>query len=176
MTDTAVVHKRQAAEIVEIKKGGRKRVEYEGSGRWINEAICAVMLTQPSKWYDIKELARLGFRSASTTNQQKARNRIPKLFHYMFQAHNRVLIREFERRIEDTRIDRVNHRTRKVPLKGRSILWRIKIAEVEDIDQARSELQALSAKKEVSQVELRDMLDSLKMLEAPKDSEAEASK
>src|SRR6516225_1017547 len=163
MTDNLPKIKRHA-EIIEFTKNGKKQFQYDGPARWNNEAICQVLLMYPAKWFSMEELARIAFRLASPTNQSKARRRISRLFHHLFKHHNRVLLKEYERRLDDVRL---MSKIRKTPLKGRNIITRIKIAEFEDKPQALAELEALFSRNEISRTELQQMQDALKLLSQP---------
>jgi hypothetical protein len=169
MTD--LVHKRQAAEIIEIKNRRGTNLGYEGAGRWINEAIAVIMITSdPDKWFSIEQLARIAYRSAVPSNQVKVRKRISKLFHYMFAHHRRVLIKEYERRVNDVRM---KDEVRKNPLKGRPVIARVKIASFGDQAQAKSELEELRRHNDITATELNQMMDVVNLLAPPIENQTE---
>ncbi len=163
---TEVTVKRAPPEIILTKtKGGRKRYQYVGDGRWSHEAIAQVMLMSDQKeWLSIPKLAQIAFRAATLANQKKTRERISTLWHYLFKHHSRVLIKEYERRQSDVR---VMGRIRKTPLKGRNIIMRVKLAGFEDKALAESELDERLRHNEISREEMERMQDSLLRLTGP---------
>jgi hypothetical protein len=170
MNDALPVPKRQL-EVTEIKGNGRKTTwEFTGpngrpvKGRWNNEAFCQILLrSDPKKWFTIEELARIAFGVASPSNQKKVRHRIAPLRNYLFKFHNRVLVKEYELRLDDVRTKGV---MRKQQLKGRSVIARVKIAIYEDKAQALSQLKTLHDMKLITLKQLREMEDSLELLPA----------
>jgi len=164
---TLVPTKRPSVEISIVKrKGQRARYEYSGDGRWNNEAIAQVMLLSKERWFEIPELARIAFRSASSANQKKARLRISLLQRHCFEYHHRVLIKEYERKTNDVQIGS-SPKKRKEPLKGRNVIARVKLAGFDDKELAQSELDERYRHNEITREQLLRMMDILRSLPRP---------
>ena len=139
------------------------RDEYPCTGRWNNEAIFQVLRVFDDKWFSVAELARIAFGSASAHNQEKARNRISRLWHHTRKHHHRVIIKEYERMIVDAQHGEL--KARKKPLKGHNIIARVKIATVEDIPLADSELDHRFTLNEITRKQLEELKQSLRDME-----------
>lgn len=136
----------------EWKNPKEARDSYECTGRWNNEAVFQILRVFDHRWFGIPELARIAFGSASPRNQEKARSRISRLWHHARKFHRRVIIKEYERLIVDAQ--RGQLKMRKNPLKGHNVIARVKLATVEDMALAESELNQRLHHNEITQKDL----------------------